>query len=162
MNTVSAKKTAAALLAGCRDVAAVERACVAGYMEAKGIPLPSRSYLGNYLCGIDGALVGKCRQAILAIAPKPTLDTIVELFELLVACETRKKNGVAYTPLSVKRMMLDRVLHDFGAPTVFDPSCGCASFLLTASQMIHERTGLRYSEVVRRCIFGADIEVNCI
>ncbi len=158
MKSATLKCAAASLLAECRDVSAVERACVAGYMAANGIKLPRRSFLRRYLSGVEESLTGKCRAALVSITPQPTLETLIELFELLVACEARKKNGVAYTPLSVKKLMLGRALRGFRVPTVFDPSCGCASFLLTAAQMIHEKSGIEYAEVVRRCIFGADID----
>ena len=158
MKVVSPKYAAASLLDICRDVSAIERACVSGYMAAKGIAIPRRSFLRGFLSGVDGFLAGRCRDILLSITARPTLETLIELFELLVACDARKKNGVAYTPLSVKKMMLTRVLCGAKAPTVFDPSCGCASFLLTAAHMIHEKSGLKYRDVIRRCIFGADID----
>lgn len=156
------KSVAASLLAECHDVAAVERACVAGYIEAKGVMVPLLSPLRGYLSGVDGSLAAKCRDEIVSLTESPCLETLIELFELLVACDARKKNGVAYTPPSVKRMMLERALRESDAPTVFDPSCGCASFLLTAAQMIHDKSGMRFADVVRRCIFGADIDAGAL
>ena len=162
MIAMSLRNIAASLLAEGRDVIATERACVAGYMKAKNILTPRRSYLRTYLADVDEALARKCHNAFRRIADSIDLESLIELFELLMAGEARKKNGVAYTPLSVKKMMLGRVLKRGKAPTVFDPSCGCASFLLTAAQMIHDRWRMPYRKIVGECIFGADVDASAL
>ena len=163
MIAVTLKSIAAALREECHDVSSIERACVAGYMEAKGIFASRKSYLNQYLSDIDGSLVDKCREAFRSLSGALDLELLIELFEVLMACDARKKNGVAYTPLSVKRMMLERVLRDRRSPlTIFDPSCGCASFLLTAAQMLHDRFGLSYGRIVRECVFGSDIDAGAL
>ena len=157
------KGIATTLREECHDEAAIERACVAGYMEAKGISALRKSYLNRYLADVDDRLASKCHEAFEPMAAALNLETLIELFEVLMACDARKKNGVAYTPLSVKRMMLERVLRDRGSPlTIFDPSCGCASFLLTAAQMLHDRIGLPYGKIIRECVFGADIDAGAL
>ena len=162
MIAMTLKRIASLLLSEGRDVVAVERACVAGYMTAKGIAVPHGSYLKHYLAEVDDGLARKCHDEFKPVADQINFETLIELFELLTESGTRKKNGVAYTPLSVKRMMLDQVLRGVEAPKVFDPSCGCASFLLTAAQMIHDRCRLPYRKVVKECIFGADIDAGAL
>ena len=78
---VSLKSIASSLLSEGRGVIATERACVAGYLAVKSVHLPRKSYLKTLASEID-------------------LETLIELFELLMAGDARKKNGVAYTPLS--------------------------------------------------------------
>ena len=156
------KSIAASLLSTRRDMAVVERACVAGYMRVKNISLPRKSYLNVYLAHIDVGLVHKCYEMFKSIAGAVSLESLIELFELLVAGDARKKNGVTYTPLTVKKMMLGCVLRGRKIPTVFDPSCGCASFLLTAAQMIHDKWKLPYCKVVKEYIFGSDIDAGAL
>lgn len=162
MKTKSIKNTIAGLLDICRDVVAIERACVAGYIKTRGLSLTRGTYLKDYLKSVDADLASRCSDILQGFGKALCVETLIEFFELLVACETRKKNGVAYTPLDVKRMMLTRVLKGSKLPTVFDPACGCASFLLTAARMIHAKTRLPYQEIVRRCIFGADIDAGAL
>ena len=159
---MSLKSIASSLLSEGRGVIATERACVAGYLAVKRVSIPRKSYLKAYLAGVDEELTRKCHDAFKPLASEIDLETLIELFELLMAGDARKKNGVAYTPLPVKKMMLDRVLRGEKAPKVFDPSCGCASFLLTAAQMIHAKWQLPYSKIVRKCIFGADVDAGAL
>ena len=162
MKAQGIRKAVAALRKIEGDVLAVERACVAGYLAERAIRIPARSFLRAYLAGVDPAVVDRCRGVLASLDGSLGLEVLVELFELLVSDEKRKKNGVAYTPYEVKALMLKSVLEGVAMPTVFDPSCGCASFLLTAAQMIHEATGRTYTEIIRTCIFGADIDGNAL
>lgn len=144
------------------DVAATERLCVAAYAAEKKLKITASPFLKRYLKGIDEGSVEKCRNVLNALFPRLDLDCLIELFELLVAGEKRKKNGVAYTPAAVKEMMLSRILRTHKTPTVFDPACGCAAFLLTAAKMIREKSRLPYRRIVANCIFGADIDGNAL
>lgn len=156
------KKDIGELFDSCQDVADIERACVAAYLRIKELSLTRRTYLKQYLAGADAGLVSRCERILRGYGENLGIEVLIDLFELLVACETRKKNGVAYTPLAVKKMMLARVLGKSKTPTVFDPSCGCAAFLLTAAEMIHRKSKLPYRWIIANCIFGADIDGNAL
>lgn len=156
------RKAVASLLKITKDVFTLERACVAGYLAERSIRIPVKSFLHEYLANVDAEIEAKCRVVLAPLAGALGLEFLIELFELLVSSETRKKNGVAYTPYEVKVMMLKRVLGETAFPTVFDPSCGCAAFLLTAAQMIHEKSGRSYAEIIKNCIFGADIDGDAL
>jgi hypothetical protein len=156
------KKEIRELFDVCRNAADVERACIAAYLRIKKLSLTKRTFLKQYLAGTDTGLVSLCERVLRGYGKELCIETLIDLFELLVACETRKKNGVAYTPLAVKKMMLARVLGEGKAPTVFDPSCGCAAFLLTAAEMIHRKSKSPYSWIIANCIFGADIDGNAL
>ena len=116
------KKVIGELFDACQDVAAIERACVGAYLRIKELSLTRRTYLKQYLAGADAGLVSRCERILRGYGENLGIEVLIDLFELLVACETRKKNGVAYTPLAVKKMMLARVLGKDKTPTVFDPS----------------------------------------
>ena len=80
MIAMSLRNIAASLLAEGRDVIATERACVAGYMKAKNILTPRRSYLRTYLADVDEALARKCHNAFRRIADSIDLESLIELF----------------------------------------------------------------------------------
>ena len=101
---MSLRSIAASLLSEGHNVVAIERACVAGYMKAKNVSAPRKSYLNAYLADVDEGLARKCHDAFTPIANTIDLEFLIELFELLMAGDARKKNGVAYTPLSVKKL----------------------------------------------------------
>ena len=161
MKAQDIRKAAVALLR-IGDSNVVERGCVAAYLAERGLSLPPGSFLQGYLSGVADGTVVECRTVLLSLNRRLDLEMLIELFELLVADDARKKNGVAYTPYSVKVMMLKRVLGEKASPMVFDPSCGCAAFLLTAAQMIHKKSGRSYAEIISNSIFGADIDANAL
>ena len=163
MKACNAKKVASALLKTNDDRRVVERACLAAYLAEKGLPVPPGSDLNGYLAHVPEEVVVECRK-ILRSSLDGALDIerLIEVFEFFVSGEDRKKNGVAYTPYAVKSLMLERVLATRTCPTVFDPSCGCAAFLLTAAKMIHERSERPLSEIVATCIFGSDIDAHAL
>lgn len=156
------KKDIGELFDTCRDVAAIERACVAAYLRVKKLSLTKRTFLKQYLADTNSGLVSRCERILRGYGKSLGIETLIDLFDLLVACETRKKNGVAYTPLAVKKMMLARVLGKGKTPTVFDPACGCAAFLLTAAEMIHRKSRLPYRWIIANCIVGADIDGSAL
>ena len=158
MKKTNAWKVVSELLSLGRSVTVVERACVAAYMVEKGLRTNIGSFLANYIKGIDADVLKKCSDVLNASYATLDIEALIELFELLVTDNERKRNGVAYTPLAVKEMMLSRIFSAGDTPTVFDPSCGCASFLLTAAKMIHARTRLPYGKIIENCIFGADVD----
>lgn len=162
MKTCNAKKVASALLKTNGDRRIVERACIAGYLAEKGLPVPADSPLTGILAHTPEETVAECRKILHAFGEALDIESLIEVFEFFVSDENRKKNGVAYTPYAVKSLMLERVLADRPCPTVFDPSCGCAAFLLTAAKMIHERSGKSLSEIVATCIFGSDIDAHAL
>lgn len=161
MKALDIKRAAAALLK-LDDATVVERACVAAYLAERGFGVPEKSFLLGYLSGVVDDTVIRCREILRALNRTLNLEILIELFELLVSDDARKKNGVAYTPYAVKVLMLRRVLDKRTSPTVFDPSCGCAAFLLTATQMIHEKSGRAYGKIIAESIFGADIDANAL
>lgn len=156
------RKAASALLKTNGDRRIVERACLAGYLAEKGLAIPAGSILKGYLAHVPEDAVAGCRAVLRSFGDALDIERLIEVFELFVSGEDRKKNGVAYTPYAVKAMMLERVLAEKELPTVFDPSCGCAAFLLTAAKTIHERIGRPLSEIVATCIFGADIDAHAL
>ena len=162
MKSCNVRKVASALLKTNDDMAVVERACLAAYLAEKNLSVPAGSRLRDFLAQVPEDVVSECREILRTLNGALDIERLIEIFEFFVSGEDRKKNGVAYTPYAVKAMMLERVLAGQKCPTVFDPSCGCAAFLLTAAKMIHERSGRSLHEIVSTRIFGSDIDAHAL
>lgn len=87
----------------------------------------------------------------------PNIETLVELFELLIPLDERKENGMVNTPDSIKRYILDTLITFEHIPIICDPACGCGSFLLSAAEHIHRKYAVRYAEIFENYIYGIDI-----
>lgn len=162
MKNVDVRKVASELLKIEPDVKRAARLCVAGYVSLKKVAVRKNSRLAKIVQGLDCGAVMQTADIMLSMAKSPTLEELVGLFELMVPESERKKSGVAYTPHSVKDMMLRRVLSARKLSSVCDPSCGCGSFLITAARMMHERTGASYRRILTECLVGADISSEAI
>lgn len=162
MKSADVRKVAAELLKLEPDTEVAARLCVAGYVTLKKIAVHRASRLARIVSGLDPGAVMQTADIILSLTSKPVLEDLVGLFELLVPVHERKKNGVAYTPLCVKDMMLRRVLAGGKPPTVYDPTCGCGSFLISAANLIHELFKIPYRQIASECLFGSDVSRDAI
>jgi len=79
-------------------------------------------------------------------------ESICSLFEQSLQKFDRKDLGQYYTPKTIVEYMLSQL--DIKKDSVLlDPSCGCGSFLLTASDIFKEKYGIQFL----RNIYGVDI-----
>lgn len=79
-------------------------------------------------------------------------ESICNLFEQSLQKFDRKDLGQYYTPKTIVEYMLSQL--DIRKDSiVLDPSCGCGSFLLTASDIFKEKYGTQFL----RNIYGVDI-----
>ena len=156
------KRVAAELLKLEQDVSRTARLCVAGYLSVKRIFVPRGSRVERIVSDIGAAEVTQAEELLRSFSRNPMIEDIVGIFELLVPDDERKKNGVAYTPLAVKEMMLRRAMPLDRLPTVYDPACGCGAFLITAAKLIHDKFHLPYRRVFRECLVGSDISAEAI
>ena len=156
------KRIAAELIKLEPNTARAARLCVAGYVSLKRISVRNGSRLARIVADAEEGDVMQAASILLSLVRNPVIEDIVGIFELLVPDEERKKCGVAYTPLSVKEMMLHRVVPTNRLPTVFDPACGCGAFLMTAAKIIHDRFSLPYCRIFSECLVGSDISAEAI
>jgi len=87
----------------------------------------------------------------------PNIETLVEVFEMLIPLDERKENGMVYTPDGIKNYILETVITFEHIPTICDPACGCGSFLLSAAEYIHRKYAVSYAEIFDKYIYGIDI-----
>ncbi|MFD2706773.1 class I SAM-dependent DNA methyltransferase [Salibacterium lacus] len=90
------------------------------------------------------------------------LDTLVELFELIVPEKEKKENGVVYTPSKIKDYILSQTIVGKRTPKVCDPACGCGSFLASAALFLHDKYKLSFKEIFSNYIYGVDISKHNI
>ena len=91
-----------------------------------------------------------------------SLDELVIAFEYLVNQNDKKNNGVVYTPLAIRQYISKEAVNTKHIPRIIDPACGCGAFLISASQLLHEKYQIPYSEIHENHIWGCDIDAHAI
>lgn len=89
------------------------------------------------------------------------IETIIELFELLLEQDTKNENGIVFTPKYIADYIVEQVLAEVdGTDTSFsilDPACGCGSFLVSALEYLHAKLDLSIHDLLP-FVHGADIK----
>lgn len=88
------------------------------------------------------------------------IDSLVAIYELLIPNEEKKINGMFFTPYDIKKFIIQDIIgnnKDILNLKICDPSCGCASFLITVSKYINSNYGLSYKYIYENIIYGVDI-----
>lgn len=91
-------------------------------------------------------------------------ETLIQLFEFVISPSNRVVNGAIYTPESIRKFIIGKVLekesYNLLLPTykIADLSCGCGAFLIDFAREIKTRTNLSYSQIFEKNIYGMDIE----
>ena len=91
---------------------------------------------------------------------KLDVDILVNIYELLIPADEKKINGMFFTPYNIKRFIIDNLFEkDFNLNNIkiCDPSCGCASFLITVSKYINSKYNIPYINIYENIIYGVDI-----
>lgn len=91
------------------------------------------------------------------------IEDLTKMFEFVISPADRIVTGAVYTPKNVRRAILQKVLGDKSEEDlrnirIADISCGCGGFLMDAALWIHHKTGLKYSEIFKKNIYGVDIQ----
>lgn len=89
------------------------------------------------------------------------LETLIELFELVISPSEKVVNGAVYTPKNIRDYIVDNCLSmyngDLAEIKSADISCGCGGFLMTLAQKIYELTDKSYKEIFEENLYGIDI-----
>lgn len=91
-----------------------------------------------------------------------SLDDLVVAFECLVTGNDKKSNGVVYTPPEIRQFITKEIIVAEYIPHVIDPACGCGAFLISATQLLHEKYSVSYEEIYEKYIWGCDIDSHSI
>lgn len=89
------------------------------------------------------------------------IDLLVNIYELLIPEDEKKENGMVFTPKKIKQFIINDVFEDLQKDImqlkICDPSCGCASFLISISKYIHDTYNIDFRYIYENIIYGVDI-----
>jgi type I restriction-modification system DNA methylase subunit len=140
---------------------------VSAFIESNCLKHPKSPYLEKYVINKHDKefdLLQDVRKHLSAeFRDGLTTENLVKLFEFVISPANRIVSGAVYTPLKVRKTILQNVLGDkreeeLRTLRVADISCGCGGFLMDAALWIHKKTRKPYVEIFRDNIFGIDIQ----
>lgn len=154
---MSVKKFATQLLKLDVSIDAIEKAVVYIFIKKMGCDYTQSQFFKEYFFNVDMAIANIVLAKIEKFSFSQNIETLVEIFEMLIPLDERKENGMVYTPYNIKKYILDMVVNSEDIPTVCDPACGCGSFLLSAAEYIHSKYSICYAAIFQNYIYGVDI-----
>ena len=90
-----------------------------------------------------------------------TIESVIELFELLLEDQETTENGIVFTPKYIADYIVQNLFSDLmvwdDTITIIDPGCGCGIFLVSAIEYIHEKFQISIQKLLSDHIFGIDI-----
>lgn len=102
------------------------------------------------------------RAVLTAGIPRPCLKDVEAILEVLMDPGHRKSLGVVYTPDYVIDNLLNEGLGmrspGAGRPTICDPFCGGAGFLIRAAMLLEARWDIPADVAFRDCLIGFDCD----
>ncbi|WP_052447558.1 Eco57I restriction-modification methylase domain-containing protein [Clostridium polynesiense] len=142
------------------NIEELEKAIVNKYLDINNINVKKSTFLEDYCGNLDSLIYTKVSKVVESFGNNLNIENLVNIFELLIPEEEKKQNGMVFTPPKVKSFIINELLSDYTRatyPTMCDPSCGCGSLLLTASNELRKRYLFSYEDIYKRAIFGVDI-----
>jgi hypothetical protein len=153
------------------DCAAPANVLVRAYFEQHRAIAWANRLLQDARTGADPA---QTRAVLRCIHEQGLLLSLPDMAALLEPDHTRaerKRRGTVYTPSFVVEYICRRVAairsdaEDTRTVTewrVFDPAVGAGSFLLGMAEHLHQSSGARPSDVLRRQLYGHDIAADAV
>jgi methylase of polypeptide subunit release factors len=135
----------------------IEKTVVYVFVHKMGCDYTRSQFFADYFKNVDTAIANIVSDHINKSSVPPNIETLVEVFEMLIPVDERKANGMVYTPDNIKNYILEKLITSEHIPTICDPACGCGSFLLSAAEYIHVKYAICYSEIFEKYIYGVDI-----
>ena len=89
-----------------------------------------------------------------------SLEDLIEVFEFVISPADKIVNGAVYTPEAIREYIVKNSinLEQNTLPSICDLACGCAGFLLTAANFLHNNLHINYRDIYKNQIYGVDIE----
>jgi len=142
-----------------------DRLIISAYIYTNNIPILENTFLLEYVI-TEGdeeeyRRLGDFLELSGEVYATLTLETVIKLFEFVVSPADRIVNGAIYTPAHIREYIVNRALNDqdnLDQVVMGDIACGCAGFLFTAAEELHNRTGRAYAQIFRENIYGLDIQ----
>jgi len=85
-----------------------------------------------------------------------SIETLEYYLELLIPEEDKNINGAFFTPEFIINYILNALNIEKNSQ-IFDPSCGCGSFLLSAIKILKDKFNYKIKDIIKNNIFGSDI-----
>lgn len=139
------------------DIRLIEKSLVYLYLQKEDIIVKESHFFKKYFQEISLDIVMEIKSFLAKENVFLDLDTLVEIFELLLTAEEKKENGMVYTPKEIKEYIITSLITSNKPPTVCDPACGCGSFLISVAKFIHDQYKLSYKLIFNKYLFGVDI-----
>lgn len=160
-----ARSAVAELGGGPSAVAVVMRQVVAAFAEARGTVLTDEALdAAGLLSCADRSSSDRLLSDYLfpdrAELDDLVLEEIGYVYEALLEDSSRRDNGAHYTPPELADEVVAHALAPVASPdaTVVDIAAGTGVFLLASARYLASSCRLPVTEVVTRCLYGADID----
>ena len=151
---------------GLTDPFHVNSLFVTAFIQEKGWNVERCSVISNLL-GYENAIVTDFITVLKDNGISFCLEDLIKLFEYVISPADRIVTGAVYTPMNIRRTIIQRCLGDKDVDEmkrlrVADISCGCGGFLMDAAFWIHRYTGKTYADIFSENIWGVDIQYYSI
>lgn len=150
-----------------KDVSVLEKFIVRFYIDYNSIAdIKNSKSVWSYCFIVDEKSYQKFKKKLSLYFKKNDItnfdiDMLVNIYELLIPIDERKTNGMVFTPHHIKEFIINKSMSNVCGKVdqlkICDPSCGCASFLITISKYLNEEYGLTYKYIYTNIIYGVDI-----
>lgn len=144
------------------DVDKVNTLLVTAFAKGNSLDLKNHRLLSNYYMP-DNDSIMEFAQQFVKNGNIFTLEDLARLFEYVISPVDRIVTGAVYTPLYVRKAILQKTLDDKNAEElrrlrIADISCGCGCFLMDVALYLHRKTGKPYKDIFKNNIYGIDIQ----
>lgn len=147
-----------------KDIMFINGLFVTAFLKWNGLASLNNSVVAKYLFSEEAGLkqVDEFLELLLVEEREFSLETLINLFEFVVSPADKKVDGSVYTPMHIRKTIIDRCFLEVSNCSrntrIADIACGCGGFLMDASQKLHQLTNLPYKVILENCIFGVDIQ----
>jgi len=142
------------------DPVQIDRLIVSAFLYSNSIKETDNALINSFLIK-EGGEEYQSLLDFLKIQTFSEIEELIEIFEFVVSPEEKIVTGAVYTPKTIREYIIKQCylkVFDFENLKICDPACGCAGFLLTAAKAIKQKTGLAYSQIFKKNIYGLDIQ----
>ncbi len=87
------------------------------------------------------------------------IENIVEFFESLLSTSNKEENGIVFTPKYIADFINNNTMTQFPDNlSIIDPGCGCGIFLVSAAELLLQKTTFSINEIIEKHLFGIEID----
>jgi adenine-specific DNA-methyltransferase len=144
----------------------IDRLIISAFLAIKKIKVKENRFLKTFIIPKSNkAEYLKLNEFILVVKTElrtNSIEQLIELFEFVISPEDRIINGAIYTPLHIRKYIINQSFaakrEAIDSVKIADIACGCGGFIYYAAKQIKKLTTKSYFEIFRDQIFGLDIQ----